>query len=488
MIVFHHLTKKYAERTVLDDVSGAVNPHDRIALVGKNGAGKTTLLRLLKGSLRPDAGGIHSTDTIGYVEQTLSDHNSTIRESFRQDSWRVDVALSQVELGTIPVTTPVNQLSGGQKTRLSFAHVLAKDPLPTVLLLDEPTNNLDAEGLQWLHQFMRSFAGAILLVSHDRTFINKATTTIWELEEGTLSVYGGNYDAYKQQKRHEYELRQKRYEENVTERRKVERLIRTAQTRAAKGIRDQRSRDNDKFLKTFKNTQVQNSLGGQAKALQSRLNKLDDVKRPTSQYMLNLDLSGKVHSDKLILKVDDLSKAWGAQQLFSNLTFEIRGNEKVLVTGRNGAGKSTLFRLILGQENADGGDILLGKDVKAGYFAQDMYGLESKDTPLAILLHAGADLTQAYTLARQMGITGNEMRGHVIELSRGQQAKLGLIRLLLCEYELLILDEPTNHLDIETREALEGALKLYRGAVLFASHDSYFQDVINPNHTISIHE
>lgn len=408
-----------------------------------------------------------------------------MQESFAESSWRLDVALSRVGLATIDKTIPINKLSGGQQTRLSFAHVLARDPSPEVLLLDEPTNNLDAEGLQWLRRFIADFNGAILLASHDRAFINDIATSVWELENGVLTVFGGNYNVYKQEKAHQRELLQKQYQENVGERKKVHNLIQKAQVRAARGIRDQRPRDNDKFLKTFKNTQVQNSLGGQAKALQSRLSQLDTVEQPEALQAISLELKGAVHPSKLVLEVEKLSKTIAKRTLFESVTFTIRGSQRTLISGRNGVGKSTLFKMIMGGSSEH---IHLGQNVRVGYFAQDVYGIEAQNSPLEILLEAGADMTQAHTLARQMNINAQELQGSASALSRGQHAKLGFVRLLLGDYDLLILDEPTNHLDIETREAIEQALLQYKGAILFASHDRYFRDLLKPSQAIYLGE
>lgn len=485
MITFDHLSKKYADKIILDNVSGTINRGDRIALIGKNGAGKTTLLKLLQGDIRPDAGSIQSVQTIGYVQQEIADKKLTVQQSFVESGWRVDAALYQVGLAAIERETQISTLSGGQQTRLSFAHVFAQDPLPEVLLLDEPTNNLDAEGLQWLRQFTRNFDGAILLVSHDRAFINDVATVIWELENGALTVFGGSYDTYKQEKLHRRELLQKQYDENVSERKKVQNLIKKAQVRASRGVRDQRSRDNDKFLKTFKNTQVQNSLGGQAKALQSRLSQLDTVERPEALQAIHLDLKGAVHPSKLVLEVEKLSKTIAKRTLFESVTFTVRGNQRILISGPNGAGKSTLFKLIM---EGSSRHISIGMDIHIGYFSQDMYGVASQSTPLDLLLTAGADTTQAHTLARQMNIDPRELRGRIAALSRGQQAKLGFIRLLLGNYDVLLLDEPTNHLDIETREAIEQALMQYKGAILFASHDRYFRDLLKPSNIIHLRE
>jgi len=465
---------------VLDDVHLSVNAGEVIALIGENGAGKTTLLKVILGELKPDSGTVSlHHEVVGYVPQEAEPEGS-VQDSFgaQIEAWKVDYALGLVELEGVPKTRAVASLSGGQKTRLALAKILAEEPEPTMVLLDEPTNNLDADGLQWLERFMKDFKGGIVLVSHDRNFINKVATSVVELHKGKLKQYGGNYDFYKQQKEIEYQTELAKYENTIEERKRLEKAARAQSDRSQHTHKYIKRNDNDKCQRDFFRNRVTVKLGQNARMLQSRLEQLGEVERPEISKDYKVTLDGSVPSTKLILRSNDISKKYGDKML-TYPDFEIRGTERLHIQGANGSGKTTLLNIAAGLLTPDGGSVELGQNVKFGYFSQDVNGLNYDLSSFENIETTGASPTTIYREARSLGLDENELRKKPGELSRGQQAKLSFAKLLLSQNQLLILDEPTNHLDLPTREKIEYALRDYSGAIVIASHDTYFINTIN---------
>lgn len=489
MFALQHIHKSYRDKPVLDDVSLSVNAGEVTALIGENGAGKTTLLKLVLGELKPDSGSVAlHHEVIGYVPQE-AEAVGTIQDGFEKQSegWKVDYTLSLVGLESIPKTRAVSSLSGGQKTRLALAKVLATDPEPTVLLLDEPTNNLDADGLAWLEQFIKSFTGGIVLVSHDRHFINKVATSVVELHNGKLKQYGGNYDFYKQQKEIEYQTELAKYESNIEERKRLEKAIKAQSDKSQHAHKHIKRSDNDKYQRDFFRNRVTVKFGQNAKMLQGRLEQLEEVEKPESSKNYKVTLGGNVPPTKLIMRAENISKSY-SNRAITYPDFEIRGTERLHIQGANGSGKTTLLKIVAGLLNAEGGDIELGQNIKVGYFSQDVNGLDYDLSNFDNLEITGATSTAIYREARSLGLDENDLRNKPNELSRGQQAKLSFAKLLLSQNHLLILDEPTNHLDLPTREKIEAALQHYQGAMLVASHDSYFTKSLGINKTLQLQE
>jgi len=489
MFALQHIHKSFADKTVLEDVSLSVNAGEAIALIGENGAGKTTLLKTILGQLEPDSGSVAlHHEVVGYVPQEAEAIGS-IQASFTAsaEEWKTDYALSLVGLEDVPKNKAIAALSGGQKTRLALAKVLASEPEPTVLLLDEPTNNLDADGLLWLERFIKDFHGGIILVSHDRAFINKVATSIAELRRGRLRLYGGNYDFYKLQKDVEYQTELQNYEANLEERNRLEKAIESQSDKSQHVHKHIKRSDNDKYQRDFFRNRVAVKFGRNAKMLQSRLEQLGEVERPETSKDYKLTLDGDVPPTKLILRTDKATKSYSAKTL-AYPDIEIRGTERLHIQGENGSGKTTLLKMIAGLAPPDTGEITLGHNIKYGYFSQDINGLDSAISGFENLEATGASSTAIYREARSLGLDQSDLRKKPSQLSRGQQAKLSFAKLLLAQNQLLILDEPTNHLDIPTREKIEAALKQYGGAILFASHDSYFANSLGVTKTLQLTE
>lgn len=486
MLQLSHVSKSFQGKVILDDISISLQRGDITALVGANGAGKTTLLTILLGIIQPDSGSVSiGKEIVGYIPQEVS--TGRVGEHFEGvEAWRRDYALSRLKLDHIPLDTFVSSLSGGQRTRLALAKALAAHPEPTVLLLDEPTNNLDAEGLAWLEEFIKGFDGSILLVSHDRTLINAVATRTIELHNGKITQYGGNYDFYKEQKQIEFQAAQLRYEHSVEERKRIEKGMRSVQDRARQGIRRKRPKDNDKAQFNWHQDNVQRSFSGQLKAVQSRLNQLEEVARPVKAKVYSMNLEGKVPNHKRILALDSIQKTYTANRILRNINLELFGSERAHIAGSNGSGKTTLLKIAAGLLQPDSGTVTWGAAINVGYFSQDINRLDHERTALENLQVNHLQLADTYQQARSLGLTQSDLQKTVSSLSRGQQAKLGFTKLLLGMYQLLILDEPTNHLDIPTREEIEGALSQYKGAILFTSHDNYFTKTLQPSRTLTI--
>ena len=486
MAFLRHIYKSFPNKTVLEDVDLAINRGEVVALIGENGAGKTTLLEILRGKLKPDAGSVQVSGVVGYVPQEAV-LGKTIRQSFSAttQSWQINYALGRTGLGDKNLSTPISVLSGGQKTRLAFAGVLAQDPEPSLLLLDEPTNNLDANGLVWLADFVRSFDGAVLLVSHDREFINNTATKIAELHNGKLTKYGGDYDFYREQKGLEEAAARMRYQQNIEERSHLTKAI-TAQRENSKHAHEHfKSSDNDKMQNHYFKNRVTVKYGKQARMLEKRLDQLEEVERPEFAKDYRIVLGGEVDSGKLVLSLNEICKGF-PEPVLDSVDLEIRGGERVHVQGKNGSGKTTLLTIAARQSNPDSGEVSYGTRISVGYFSQNVDGLDHHTTGLNNLVATEAQMTDIFREARSLELTDTDLKKPVSELSRGQQAKLGFAKLLLGSHHLLILDEPTNHLDIPTREQIESALLQYRGAVLFASHDKYFAQKLKPTKELQL--
>ncbi len=482
-----HIYKSFPNKAVLEDVSLSISPGEVLALIGANGAGKTTLLEILRRELKPDAGSIQTSGAIGYVPQEAV-LGMTIQESFSPttESWQISYALERVGLGDNELSAQVSTLSGGQKTRLAFATVLAQDPEPSLLILDEPTNNLDAEGLVWLANFVRSFDGAVLLVSHDREFVNKTANKVAELHNAKLTMYGGDYDFYRQQKELEEAAAVARYQQNIEERHALNRAIRDQREKGKHTHEHMKKRnDHDTAQRDFFKNRVTNKFGQQARALEKRLDQLEDVERPEFAKDYRIVLGGEVDSGKLVLSLSEICKGF-AKPVLKDIDLEIRGGERVQVQGQNGSGKTTLLTIAAGRSKPDIGEVTYGTGISVGYFSQDVDGLDHGTTGLENLTATESQMTNIFREARSLGLTDTDLKKPVNELSRGQQAKLGFAKLLLASHHLLILDEPTNHLDIPTREQIEVALSKYRGAILFASHDKYFAKKLQPTKELKL--
>lgn len=502
LVQFSQVSLAFGNRDILKDVSVNLGAGTRAALTGTNGSGKTTLLKVMAGLILPDSGQriaqkdskvvylpqsgiVHSGNTLrqeadrafdfGYqlqaeldsIGDTLATNSSNptpllerhqaITEKLEESGWHRRQALAeQILLGLgfnlTDFDRPVEEFSGGWQMRIALAKVLMQGA--DILLLDEPTNYLDLEARNWLEQFLLNFKGGFLLVSHDRYFLDVTVTEVFELFNGELHRYSGNYTRYQNIRQTELESIVARYNQQQEEIRKLEDFIRRFGYKATKAA--------------------------QAQERQKMLDKLlaQKIEIPEALKKIHFSFPPAPHSGRLVLTTKQLTKSYdGVRKVISNLDFVIEKNERIVVAGKNGSGKSTLLRILAEKDNNFSGEIQLGAGVAIGYFSQDsaetICGNQSvidfmeQDSPLELIPKI-RDLLGAFLFR------GDEVFKTLDVLSGGEKSRLALLKLLLRPVNLLILDEPTNHLDLHSKDVLLEALKDFGGTVIFVSHDRGF--------------
>jgi ATP-binding cassette subfamily F protein 3 len=501
-----NISKLFGVTPILSGINLQVLERDRIGLVGVNGAGKSTLLQILAGELSHDGGQIFKSKetTIGYLPQnsglqsnlTIWDEMLTVFEPVLQaerelrqmeveianpsqavndkayealleryalkSDWfkdhggyeietRIRSVLYGMGFGQFPPDTLISTLSGGQKTRLALARILLL--APDLLMLDEPTNHLDIETLTWLEDYLRNYSGALLVVSHDRYFLDRLVTAIVEIERHQSRKYTGNYSKYIELKAAEYESQLKMYEKQQDEIEKMEDFIRKNIVRA--------------------------STTKRAQSRRKALEKMDVMDRPLGDLKrANFSFEAEIMSGKDVLQVKDISFAFkpGENPLFKHVSFEMRRGEMIALIGPNGIGKSTLLKMLTNEFKPSSGNINWGTKVKIGYYDQEQSHLNPSNTILEEVWGAYPHLEEVRirSVLGNFLFSGDDVLKKVSALSGGEKARVALAKLMLLRANVLILDEPTNHLDLFSKEVLESALLDYDGTLLFISHDRYF--------------
>lgn len=468
MISIDHLSMEFSSRPVLDDISFLINRKERIALVGKNGAGKTTLLRLIAGEYTPTAGRIaRETDmTIGYLPQVMLFHDDrTLREEVMtakdkgqrtEDEGENARFIAEMDRTIIGLgferkdfERPCSEFSGGWRMRIELAKILLRHP--DLLLLDEPTNHLDIESIQWLEDFLKTSPSAVLMVSHDRAFIDNVCNRTIEITLGRIYDYNVNYSRF-------VELRKERHEQQVRAYQNQQKMI----------------QETEEFIERFRYKATK------AVQVQSRIKQLEKLERlevdleDTSR--LNLRFPPAPRSGDFPLIIQDLRKDFGEHNVFHDVTFTIRRGEKVAFVGKNGEGKTTLVKCIMGQLDFLG-TLKIGHNVKIGYFAQNQAALLDENLTVfeTIDYVAVGDIrTKIRDILGAFMFGGEASDKRVKVLSGGERSRLAMIRLLLEPCNLLILDEPTNHLDMQSKDILKAALQDFNGTLICVSHDRDF--------------
>ncbi|MDK2814439.1 MAG: ATP-binding cassette, subfamily er 3 [Thermoanaerobacter sp.] len=505
IITVSNVTKSYGIDIILQNISFIVNEGDKIGVIGENGAGKSTLFNLLAGFTEADSGTISiSTNKIGYLQQnTVIDSEKSIYEevktvfdeifqlekqiksleekisqtkdshlldklfleySFLTDKYmeldgysvesKIRGVLNGLGFDVSQFDTPVSNLSGGQKTRLMLAKTLLSNP--DVLLLDEPTNHLDISSIEWLEQYLKFYSGTILIISHDRYFLDKIVSRIFEIENTKLSVYEGNYTEYLKRKTLETKAKLKAYEEQQKEIKRIKSIIQI-----------QKNRRTEKSVKM-------------AESKQKLLEKMEIIEKPViNNRSFNLRFDFDLESGNDVLTVKNLSLSFD-RQVFSNVSFEIKKGEKIALLGPNGIGKSSLLKILVGEINNFEGEIKFGTNIITGYYEQEFKSLHDEKTVIDEIWDENPYLTQTEvrTLLASFLFKEEDVFKTVSVLSGGEKARLSLLKLILSKANFLLMDEPTNHLDLKAKEVLEEALLDYTGTLLFVSHDRYFIDKI----------
>ena len=421
------LSKAYVGKTVLKDVSFHLEDKEKAAIVGINGSGKTTLLRCILGIEEADEG------SIAFSKEKKMDY------------------LAQQHADIEAENEDYDTLSGGQKTRKRLEEILQEKP--DLLILDEPTNHLDIGSIQWLEKVLKRYDGAVLLVSHDRYFLDKIVTKVIDLERGKVRMYQGNYSAYAEKKRQLREAEWKAFQNQQAEIKHQEAVIeKLKQFNREKSIKRAESRE-------------------------KMLGKVERLEKPEElENEMKLLFSPRESSGNDVLMAKELGKSYDGRRLFSHGTFSLQRGEHVALIGDNGTGKTTLLKILNGLIQADEGEFRLGSKVKIAYYDQEHAVLHMEKTLFEEIQDTYPEMnnTKVRNVLAAFLFTGDDVYKRIQDLSGGEQGRVSLAKLMLSDANFLILDEPTNHLDIQGKEVLEEAIRNYEGTVLYVSHDRYF--------------
>ena len=501
LISVQELQKSFGVHEVLRSVTFSLQKGEKMGLVGVNGCGKTTLMRIIAGEMQPDGGTIHRNKDlrVGYLAQLddipltdtvwgallrvfepirvmerrmaeiekllesadpetalrLSSEYQRLTESYNaQQGYAYEGEILRVlnGLGLKPEMhqRQVSTLSGGERTRLSLAKLLLQKP--DIILMDEPTNHLDLEAIEWLQDYLTDYKGSLLLISHDRYFLDHVCTTMGELLGGKMIKFTGNYTEYMKKRTADFETRMKAYELQQKEIQREQAIIERY-----------RSFNREKSIKA-------------AESREKRLAKVERLEKPVEEQHVRFSFDARRRSGEEALEVRELSKSFEGQPVFQNLSFKLRTGDRVALIGPNGVGKSTLFRILTHQINPDHGSVRFGTNIDIGYYDQHQQNLNPQNTILDEVWNAFPKLEQT-RIHSALGLflfTGDEVFEKIEKLSGGERGRVALTKLMLKQDNLLLLDEPTNHLDMDSREVLEDALRDFPGTILAISHDRYF--------------
>jgi len=470
------LNKYFNENKVLDDVSFTVAQGDRIGLVGENGSGKTTLFKIMQGLLSNDGGSVNvkKGSKIAYVPQVpdIDDETSVLDflMPFTDLQYKIEEVL--VTLGVADILEKeFGHLSGGQKTKVYLARIALHDA--DVLLLDEPTNHLDEEGLEWLENFIKRFKGAMMIISHDRFFLDQTVKEILELKNGEVESFGGNFTLYQEQKRIQKEAYANQYE---TQQKEMKRLKKSSRERKEEGNKRNADRtnlrDNDKFGVNIIADRASQKAHRSGKSMEVRMDRTEVMDKPEKDSALDMYFTPSGAQNSNVVWVRDLKVGFD-ETLFTVRSLDITYGDRISLKGQNGSGKTTLIKNIL--KSADHDEIKVGPGVKIGYLSQDHSGLVLGDTAIDLLTSIeGVDKTAAYKVLSQIKIPPEQMKQELKSFSEGQKTKLLLAKIMAEGANFIILDEPTNHLDFEAIDIIESAIRDFPGTLLVVSHDRYF--------------
>ncbi len=502
ILACHNISKSFGVNEVLKDSSFNIDERERVAIVGVNGAGKTTLLKIILGEIAPDSGNVTlaKNTSVGYLSQHQEfDMDNTVFNAVLETKTEVidlEAELRDMEqrmgeltgsdldalmksytdkshyfeqLGGYAYKSEVTgiikgmgfaeedfeknirKLSGGQKTRVSLCRLLVSNP--DIIILDEPTNHLDMRSVEWLEGFLSAYKGTVIIVSHDRYFIDKIATKIIDIEGGVAKSYQGNYTQYAAKKEALREAAIKHYLNQQQEIKHQEEIIAKL-----------RSFNREKSIK-------------RAESREKALSRMEKVDAPVNiRSDMRLSLEPVTESGRDVLSINGAAKGFNGRLLFSDLCFEIKRGEHVALIGDNGTGKTTILKMIMGRLSPDEGTIKIGSNVYPGYYDQEQESLDPDNTIFEEIADADPELTQTRirnTLALFL-FTGDDVFKKISDLSGGEKGRVSLAKLMLSESNFLLLDEPTNHLDIESKEILENVLREYTGTLLMVSHDRYF--------------
>lgn len=473
-----HLRKYFGDRLILDIEDLKVYSEDRIGVVGVNGAGKTTLVNILSQRLEPDEGWVKINGKSSYVSQLDAPEQKVLEQA------------TASRFGVVPQWSET--MSGGEKTRFKLAQSFERES--RMIFADEPTSNLDLAGIELLESQFARYRGALVLISHDRSFLDRLCNKILEVEHGKVKLYEGNYSDYYRQKAQERERAAFEYRQYVREKKRLEGVV--ADTRQkSKSVRKtpRRMGNSEARLHKMGDQKARASLDRAQESTKTRIEQLEVKERPLGQEKIKFDLgaAGKLYS-KVIIEGEGLNKKFGEKVIFADAGFRIENGAKVALIGPNGSGKTTLLRMIMtGAGHApDGSALKVTPGARIGYFSQDISNLDDSRTILANVM-AGSIYPEAFvrTLLARLLFKGADVYKQVGALSGGERVKVSLAKILLQDFNLLILDEPTNYMDIDSLAVMEEALQDYNRTLLFVSHDrSFIRAVADHIMTIEDHK
>jgi macrolide transport system ATP-binding/permease protein len=474
------IKKSFGERVILDEVNADIKKGDRIGLVGNNGAGKTTLANIIYGNIEADSGSVNIRNQgmkIGFLlqstEYTVTDFKDVM--STNHDS---ELLMHSCQLGLKKVQEweedRVQHLSGGEKLKLSLANIWASKP--DVLILDEPTNHLDYRGLEWLVGEIKRFEGAVIIISHDRYFLDQTVNQVLELEFGRSTVYKGNYSEYREEKERRYQEKLHHYAVQQKYKAKVEEQIDNLQNWSDKAHKQSTKQDGFKEHYRMKAKKMDVQVKSKRKRLEKEL-EINKVEKPLDESKVHFQFGSSGKRGNSILEARGIMKSFGERVLFEASHFYIKHGERIGIFGENGSGKTTLIKILLEQVSLSKGEIWKSDSLKIGYLSQDVEGLNTEMTALESLGITDRDeISRLRTIFANIGLKADKITKPIRALSLGERTRVKLVGMLLKDLDLLILDEPTNHLDLASRESLEKTLEEFTGTILVISHDVYFMN------------
>lgn len=455
-----NIKKYFGHRLILDVENLKIYSEDRIGVVGVNGIGKTTLINILSKRLEPDEGWVKLYERYSYISQLEEPENRRISSEMAsrfgiQSTWN-------------------ENMSGGEKTRFKLADGLSNNSL--LVFADEPTSNVDIEGIELMEKKFGEYKGALVLISHDRNFLDKLCNKILEVEDGRIKIYNGNYSGYIAQKTQERERAEFEYEYYVKEKKRLQEVI-TDTTEKVKSIKrtPKRMGNSEARLHKMGGQKAKANLERAVKNIEKRIEHLEVKERPKKQEGIKLDItSNEIHS-KIIIKGRNITKSFGKKVIFSSAEFNIYNGSKIALIGSNGCGKSTLIKMIMNNDSS----IKIAHGAKIGYFSQDMSILKENLTIIENVMESSIyNETFARILLARLLFKREDIYKKVSVLSGGERVKVSFAKMLLQDINLLILDEPTNYMDINSLEVVENALKEYDKTLLFVSHDRRFVESV----------
>ncbi|WP_251550632.1 ribosomal protection-like ABC-F family protein [Neobacillus muris] len=479
------IEKSFELKKILDNASFEIQAGDRIGLVGYNGAGKTTLANILFGKIPPDNGVVEKPNKlkIGYLSQSIdyetNDFENSLAGGAEEELFHI---ASQLGLSKVKdwEESRLVHLSGGEKLKLAISMVWASKP--DFLILDEPTNHLDFKGLGWLVKELKRFTGPVLIISHDRHFLNQTVNRIFELESGNIHFYKGNYSAYQEEKKKRIESQSHQYEVQQRQIEKIEQQMNQLKSWSEKAHRDStkkstgpaKRQDGFKEYHRVKAKKLDNQIKSKMKRLQNELSK-NKVEKPADEAKVRFEFENQGKRGKRILEANQLAKSFPKRPLFHHANFYVNHGERIGLIGENGCGKTTLIKMILGEEAPSEGALWCSKSMKIACLSQDVKDLPSDKNVLeAMGLTDRERIFKARTILANLGLKDPQILKPIGHLSLGERTRVKLADILMKDYDVLLLDEPTNHLDLPSREQLETTLADFTGTILIVSHDYYF--------------